>query len=182
LIIGHWYSFLILSEAGGGWARRPNGDAPDPRLPRWGLVGCGQLDPSQHPATQLWLRAGGSLAVANSTPATQLWLPRWGLVGCGQLDPSHPATQPPSSGFRHPATQPSSGLPTQLWSPAKMLELNHALDRHVDATITFFPVALGTWRETIEVRSSIAALAKMHHCHWVRIFASIPRPQTNTRG
>jgi len=32
----------------GGWGRRPKGNAPDPRPPRWGLAGCCQLDPS-HP-------------------------------------------------------------------------------------------------------------------------------------
>src|SRR5271166_486401 len=32
----------------GGWSRRLKGNAPDPRPPRWGLVGCCQLDPS-HP-------------------------------------------------------------------------------------------------------------------------------------
>jgi hypothetical protein len=35
--------------AQGGWGRRPKGDAPDPRPPRWGLAGYCNLDPS-HPA------------------------------------------------------------------------------------------------------------------------------------
>src|SRR5208337_1450264 len=33
----------------GSWGRRPRATPPDPRLPRWGLAGCRQLDPS-HPA------------------------------------------------------------------------------------------------------------------------------------
>ena len=42
-----WAWFKSGLQLKGGWDRRPKGNAPDPRPPRWGLAGCCQLDPSQ---------------------------------------------------------------------------------------------------------------------------------------
>jgi hypothetical protein len=39
--------FQRRSQLRGGWGRRPKGDTPDPRLARWELAGCSQLDHSQ---------------------------------------------------------------------------------------------------------------------------------------
>ena len=41
---GAWFKSRLHLR--GGWGRRPEGDAPNPRLPPWGLAGSRPLDPS----------------------------------------------------------------------------------------------------------------------------------------
>src|SRR5271157_1445303 len=64
------------SQLRGGWGRRPRATPPDPRLARWGLASCFQLDPShpalvtrEDPGVEPWLIPCGSSLSLSRLPA-----------------------------------------------------------------------------------------------------------------